>query len=209
VNPAPALPQIYYIRHGETEWSLSGKHTGASEISLNERGENEARRLAETLRGIRFDRVLVSPRQRARRTYELSGITAAAETDPDLAEWDYGDYEGKTTREIHAGRPEWNLFQDGCPGGENPEEIAARADRLVRRLKQSTGATALYSHGHFGRVLAARWVGYPPAAAQRLSLSTGSVSILGFEHQKVSEPTLALWNLPSGGLLSPWQASAH
>jgi len=190
-----SLPFIYFIRHGETDWSLSGQHTGSSEIPLNEDGEAKARQLKDTLRGVQFDRVFVSPRGRARQTYELSGVKVPAEVEPDLAEWDYGDYEGLKTKEILAKRPDWNLFLHGCPGGESPEQVSARADRLVAQLKQMTGNIALYSHGHFGRVLGARWVGYPVPAAQHLLLSTASVSILGFEHHSVDEPTLTLWNM--------------
>ena len=200
-NP-PSLPQIYYIRHGETDWSLSGRHTGTSEIPLNAIGEVKARQLAATLRGIGFDRVWVSPRQRARRTYELSGVAVPAETQPDLAEWNYGEYEGKTTQEIAAVRPDWNLFLQGCPGGESPEAAAARADRLIARLRELPGKTALFGHGHFGRVLGARWVDYPVSAGQRLLLSTASVSVLGYEHHSAAQPTLTLWNLLSGDALT-------
>jgi broad specificity phosphatase PhoE len=153
------------------------------------------------LRGLRFDRVWVSPRQRAQRTYELSGVPVEAKVAPDLAEWDYGDYEGLTSEAIWADRPDWNLFLHGCPNGESPEEVSLRADRLIDRLKALPGKTALFGHGHFGRVLGARWVGYPVSAGQRLLLSTASVSILGFEHHSADEPTLTLWNLPSGDAL--------
>jgi len=190
-----SLPLIYFIRHGETEWSLSGQHTGTTEIPLNAEGEAKARQLKATLRGIKFDRVFVSPRGRARRTYELSGVKVPAKVEPDLAEWDYGDYEGLKSKAILAQRPDWNLFLHGCPGGESPKQVSARADRLVAKLKRMKGKIALYSHGHFGRVLGARWVGYPVRAAQHLLLSTASVSILGFEHHSAAEPTLTLWNM--------------
>jgi len=199
---SPSLPEVYYVRHGETAWSLSGQHTGTTEVPLNEDGEAKARQLAGTLRGIRFDRVWVSPRQRAQRTYELSGVPIPAEVEPDLAEWDYGDYEGVTSKDVKADRPDWNLFLHGCPGGESPEQVSARADRLVAKLKGLSGKIALYGHGHFGRVLGARWVDYPVSAGQRLLLSTASVSILGFEHHSEDEPTLTLWNLPSGDALT-------
>ncbi len=193
-SDTPSLPQIYYIRHGETAWSESGRHTGTSEIPLNAEGEAKARQLKRTLGGIRFDRAWVSPRQRAQRTYELSDVPVDAEVAPELAEWNYGDYEGITSKEIKADRPDWNLFLHGCPNGESPEAVAARADRLIDRLKTLPGNTALYGHGHFGRVLGARWVGFPVAAGQRLLLSTASVSMLGFEHHSADEPTLSLWN---------------
>jgi broad specificity phosphatase PhoE len=198
----PLLPQIYYIRHGETAWSESGQHTGITEIPLDAEGEAKARQLEQTLRGIRFDRVWVSPRQRAQRTYELSGVPVLAEVEPDLAEWDYGDYEGITSGDIKQDRPDWNLFLHGCPNGESIEAVGARADRLIDRLKALPGKTALFGHGHFGRVLGARWVGYPVSAGQRLLLSTASVSVLSFEHHAADEPTLTLWNLPSGDELT-------
>lgn len=198
---SPSLPQIYFIRHGETAWSESGQHTGTTEIPLNAEGESKARQLAATLRGLTFDRAWVSPRQRAHHTYELSGVAVPAKPEPDLAEWDYGDYEGKTSQEITAVRPDWNLFLHGCPGGESPEQAAARADRLIAKLRRLPGKTVLYGHGHFGRVLGARWVGYPVSAGQRLLLSTASVSVLGYEHHSADQPTLTLWNLPSGDAL--------
>jgi len=190
--------RLYYIRHGETEWSLSGRHTGRSELPLTERGEQRARELGPRLRGIDFAQVLTSPRQRARRTCELSGLGAAAEVEPDLAEWDYGDYEGQRSADILQTRPDWNLFRDGCPGGESPAQVSARADRLLARLQTRSGNIALFSHGHFGRVLGARWVGLSVEQAQHLLLSTASLSVLGYEHDRGDQPVIALWNAVSG-----------
>ena len=186
--------RVYLIRHGETAWSLSGQHTGRTDIALTERGEQEARELGERLRTVRFNLVLTSPLQRARRTCDLSGFGSVAEVDPDLQEWDYGEYEGATSAEIRMVRPDWNLFRDGCPRGESPPEVSERADRVIARIRSSDGSIALFSHGHFGRVLAARWIGLPLIQAQRLLLNTGSISILGFEHNHAEEPAIILWN---------------
>jgi broad specificity phosphatase PhoE len=188
------LPRFYLIRHGETDWSLSGRHTGRTDLPLTEQGEKEARELAEPLREVRFSRVLTSPRLRARRTGELAGLNAVAEIEPDLAEWDYGDYEGKRTAEIRRERPGWNLFREGCPNGEMPAQVSDRADRCIAHLRLLEGNVALFSHGHFGRVLAARWIGLPASEARRFLLGTASVSILGFEHESLEEPVIALWN---------------
>ena len=166
------LPRIYLIRHGETEWSLSGQHTGRTDIPLTARGEDEARELGQRLRDIQFARVLTSPRQRARRTCELAGLGPVAEIEPDLAEWDYGDYEGQRSADIRKARPDWNLFRDGCPRGEMPAQISDRADRLIARLRVLDGNVALFSHGHFGRVLAARWIGLPVSEGQHFLLPT-------------------------------------
>jgi broad specificity phosphatase PhoE len=186
--------QIFLVRHGETAWSKSGQHTGRTDLPLNEQGEQEARTLVERLGATKFSRVFTSPRQRARRTCELAGLGAAAEIEPDLAEWDYGDYEGLRTAEILKLQPDWNLFRDGCPHGEMPAEISDRADGLIARLRALEGNVALFSHGHFGRVLAARWIGLPVNEAQRFLLSTASISILGYEHKSVAEPVICLWN---------------
>jgi probable phosphoglycerate mutase len=186
------LPAIYLARHGETAWSLSGQHTGRTDIPLTERGEANARRLGERLRGLTFARLFTSPSQRARRTAELAGFGSAV-VDPDLAEWDYGAYEGKTTAEVRKERPGWDLFRDGCPGGESVAEIGARADRVVGRLRSEGGDVLLFSSGHFLRVLAARWLGVEPAAGRYFLLSTATLSILGYEH-KGTEPVVRLWN---------------
>src|SRR5450759_269705 len=192
------LRRIYLIRHGETEWSLSGQHTGRTDIPLTAPGEDGARELGQRLRDIQFARVLTSPRQRARRTCELAGLGPVAEIEPDLAEWDYGDYEGQRSVDILKGRPDWNLFRDGCPRGETPTQISDRADRFIARLRVLDGNVALFSHGHFGRVLAARWIGLPVSEAQRFLLDTASLNILGYEPNHVESPVIALWNAGSG-----------
>jgi len=191
------LKQILFIRHGETEWSRSGKHTGRSDIALSEQGESNARGIAGRLALVRLEHVFTSPRQRARRTCELAGLGARAQDDPDLAEWDYGDFEGLSTAEILRARPSWSLFRDGCPGGESPGQVSDRADRVIARLRQLDGSVALFSHGHFGRVLAARWIGAPAETGQRLILDTASISILSYEHGDRAAAGIALWNSKS------------
>jgi broad specificity phosphatase PhoE len=186
------LPTIYLVRHGETEWSRSGRHTGRTDLPLTPSGEAAARALHARLAATVFDLVLTSPLQRAARTAELAGFGATP--DPDLMEWDYGDYEGLTSAAIHASRPDWELFGDGCPGGESVKQIAQRADRIAVRLKASKGNVLVFSHGHLLRVLAARWVGQPVTFARALLLSTASVSTLGFGHDKRDEPAISLWN---------------
>jgi broad specificity phosphatase PhoE len=188
-----ALPVVYLARHGETAWSLSGQHTGRTDLPLTERGERNARALGERLRGMTFAKVLTSPLQRAVRTCELAGFGAVAEIDPDLVEWDYGEYEGRRTAEIHSERPDWQLFRDGCPGGESPDQIGARADRVVGRVRAVKGDVLVFSSGHFLRVLAARWLGLDAAGGRYLLLSTASLSALGYEHHQ-AEPAIRLWN---------------
>jgi len=187
------LSSVYLARHGETAWSLSGQHTGRTDLPLTERGEHTARALGERLRGLTFARVFTSPLQRAARTCELAGFGAAAEIDSELVEWDYGQYEGRRTAEIHAERPDWQLFRDGCPGGESPDQIGARADRVVSRVRAVKGDVLLFSSGHFLRVLAARWLGLDPAGGRNFLLSTASLSALGYEHHR-AEPAIRLWN---------------
>jgi probable phosphoglycerate mutase len=184
----------YLVRHGETEWSASGRHTGRTDIPLTRLGEEHAAWLAGRLRSVRFTHVFTSPRLRARRTCELAGWGAAAVVDPDLAEWDYGDYEGLRTAEILKARPGWSLFRDGCPNGESPGHAAGRADGLIARLRLLDGKVALFSHGHFGRVLGARWAGLPVEASARLGLDTASLGILGFERGDPAAPVISLWN---------------
>src|SRR6185437_11981388 len=179
-----SLPKIYLARHGETEWSLSGQHTGVTDIPLTPRGEQNARSLGERLRGSHCIKVLTSPLQRARRTGELAGFGAHAAIDPDLVEWNYGDYEGIRTADIRKERPDWFLFRDGCPGGESPEAVGARADRIIARLREIDGDVLVFSHGHFLRVLGARWLGRPAAEGRLLLLTTASLSILGYEHNR-------------------------
>src|SRR5262245_20056455 len=188
-----ALQIVYLARHGETAWTLSGQHTGLTDLPLTERGERNARNLGERLRGLTFPKVLTSPLVRAARTCELAGFGGVAEVDRDLVEWDYGDYEGRRTGEVHAQRPDWQLFRDGCPGGETPEQVGVRADRVVRRARAIQGNVLLFSSGHFLRVLAARWLGLEPGAGRYFLLSTASVSALGYEHN-LSQAVIRLWD---------------
>jgi probable phosphoglycerate mutase len=187
------FPKIYLARHGETEWSLSGQHTGVTDIPLTERGERNARSLGERLKGLSFATVLTSPLQRARRTCELAGFGDRAVIDNDLVEWNYGEYEAKRTADIRKERPDWYLFRDGCPSGESPDAVGARADRVLERLRAVQGDVVVFSHGHFLRVLGARWLGLPAADARLLLLTTASLSVLGYEHN-LGEPVLRLWN---------------
>jgi broad specificity phosphatase PhoE len=187
------FPVIYLARHGETAWSLSGQHTGLTDLPLTERGERNAQRLGKRLAGLTFSKVFASPLQRARRTCELAGFGALAETDANLVEWNYGDYEGRRTAEIHAERPDWQLFSDGCPGGESPGQIGARADKVVSRLRGIKGDVLLFSSGHFLRVLAVRWLGLETGAGRFLMLSTASLSMLSYENN-LSQPAIRLWN---------------
>jgi probable phosphoglycerate mutase len=183
--------ELYLIRHGETEWSSSGRHTGRTDIPLTRLGEEHAAWLSTRLAGAQFTHVFTSPRSRARRTCELAGWGAEAVVEPDLAEWDYGDFEGMRTAEILKAHPGWSLFRDGCPNGESPLQASGRADRLLGRLRALDGNVALFSHGHFGRVLGTRWVGLPVADSGRLQLDTASLSILGEER---GNPVIKLWN---------------
>jgi broad specificity phosphatase PhoE len=187
------LPVIYLARHGETSWSLTGQHTGMTDLPLTERGERNAKALASRLNRLEFSMVLTSPLQRATRTCALAGFASAAKIDRGLLEWDYGRYEGRRTAEIHVERPDWELFRDGCPGGESPDQVAARADDLLTRVRGARADVLLFSSGHFLRVLAARWLGLAPAGGRYLLLSTASLSALGYEHNR-SQPVIRLWN---------------
>jgi broad specificity phosphatase PhoE len=187
-----ALPLAYLTRHGETTWAAAGRHTGRTDIPLTDRGEEDARRLGARLAGLTFVRVWTSPAVRARRTGELAGY-GSAEPDPDLWEWDYGAYEGLQSAEIRARAPGWQLFRDGCPGGESPADVAVRADRVVARIRATPGDVLLFSSGHVLRVLAARWLGLEPAAGRLFLLGTAGLSILGYDHD-LSEPAVRLWN---------------
>ena len=187
------LPIIYLARHGETAWTLSGQHTGLTDLPLTKRGERNARRLEERLRGVTFAQVLTSPLQRATRTCELAGFRAVAEIDRDLVEWNYGEYEGRLTSDIHRERPDWQLFRDGCPGGESPNEVGTRADRAVKRVRAVEGDVLLFSSAHFLRVFAARWLGLDAAFGRYFVLSTASLSALGYEHN-LSQPVIRLWD---------------
>jgi broad specificity phosphatase PhoE len=188
-----ALPVLFLARHGETAWSLSGQHTGLTDLPLTEQGEREARRLGARLQGTTFAKVFTSPLQRATRTCELAGFQARAEVERDLVEWNYGDYEGIRSAEIRLKRPDWSLFRDGCPGGESPDQVAARADRVVSRVREIAGDVLLFSSGHILRMLAARWLGLEPIAGRYFLLSTASLSVLGYEHGR-AQPVIRLWN---------------
>lgn len=188
------LLKIYIIRHGQTEWSLTGQHNGTTDIPLTEQGEAEARDLSQRLRGIAFTHVLTSPLQRAMRTCELAALKPTPKIEADLAEWNYGDYESLKSTDINKTEADWNIFLDGGPNGETPTQISDRADRLITRLCTLKGNVALFSHGHFGRVLAARWIGFPVSEGQYFQLSTASISILSYDPQHLETPVIALWN---------------
>jgi probable phosphoglycerate mutase len=188
------LPIVYLARHGETAWSLSGQHTGRKDLPLTPNGECNARRLGGRLSGLTFAKVFSSPLQRAFRTCELAGFGAQAEIDRDLVEWDYGEYEGRTPQQIHVERPNWELFRDGCPGGESPAQVGERADRVVQRIREVGGNVLLFSSGHFIRVLAARWLGLGPGSLGKyVLLNPASLSALSYEHN-FSESVIRLWN---------------
>jgi broad specificity phosphatase PhoE len=187
------LPIIYLARHGETAWTVTGQYTGVTDLPLTMHGEQNARALGERLRGLRFARVFTGPLQRVRRTCELAGFAAEAEVDCDLMEWNYGEYDGLLISEILARRPGWQLFRDGCPGGESPEQIGARARRFLERVRNIQGDVLVFSSSHLLRVFTAEWLGIGVAAGRCFLLSTASVSTLGYEHN-LSEPVISLWN---------------
>ncbi|HEY2908909.1 MAG TPA: histidine phosphatase family protein [Gemmataceae bacterium] len=187
------LPRIYLVRHGETEWSLDGRHTGLTDVPLTSRGEADAIRLGERLKGIAFTQVFTSPLQRARRTCELAGYGRNAIVDRDLLEWNYGEYEGLTTPEIWERRPGWELFRDGCPGGETAAAAAIRADRVIARVRTVDADVLLFSSSHFLHVFAARWLGLAPESGRGFFLGTTALSILGYHHDR-NDPILRLWN---------------
>ena len=188
-----ALPEIYLVRHGETVWTISGQFTGRVDLPLTPQGEHMARRLRAKLDGIEFTQVLASPLRRARVTCEKAGFGDRVELDQDLAEWDYGAYEGKSLDEIRRERPEWSLFRDGCPKGESVEEVSRRADRVAARLRETSGRSLVFGHGHFLRMLGARWIDHPPATGACLLFATAAVSILGYEHT-LDRPAFVRWN---------------
>ena len=189
---AQSLPEIHIIRHGETAWTESGQHTGLSDIPLTERGELQARQLGKYLNG-KYDYVFSSPLQRARRTCELAGFGPRARIDFELVEWNYGQYDGLTTAEIRKKRPGWQVFRDGCPGGESVAEVGARADRVIARLRALNSNVLLFSSGHFMRVFAARWLDLDPSCGRLFLLSTTTLSVLGYQHT-ISDPVIRLWN---------------
>jgi len=194
-----ACLQVYFIRHGETAWSVSGQHTGRTDVPLTPHGEVMARALAPVLSGIAFSKVLTSPRLRARATCELAGLGAAARTEMLLAEWDYGDYEGLCSAEIRERHPGWDIWEDGCPGGEMPAQATARADRLIADLRGLSGSVALFSHGQFGRVLAARWIGLAARQGQHFAIDPASISILSVEPDSQERRIISLWNAAATG----------
>jgi probable phosphoglycerate mutase len=187
------LPQIYLARHGETAWTISHQHTGRTDLPLTKRGERNAQRLGQRLQGQNFARTWTSPLQRAKRTCELAGFGGVAVDDPDLVEWNYGDYEGRKTADIRAERPHWDLFRDGCPNGEDAAMVGARADRVIARVRAVAGNVLLFSSGHFLRVFTARWLGLAPTDGRLFLLETATLSILGYEHDP-REPVIRLWN---------------
>lgn len=186
---------VFAIRHGETAWSLSGQHTGTTDIPLTENGRRLALRLRPVLARETFKLVLCSPMQRARETCELAGFGGVAMTDTDLAEWNYGEYEGLTAKQIHEGKPGWLIFRDGCPGGESPPQVGTRVDRVIARARAASGDVALFAHGHVLRVLVARWIGFPAGGGQRFLLDTGTLCVLGYYRDF---PAVKVWNGPLG-----------
>ena len=188
-----ALPKAYLARHGETAWSLSGQHTGLTDMPLIDAGERDARALGERLRGQTFAKVWTSPLRRASRTCELAGFGGAAQIDTDLVEWAYGDYEGRTSAQIRGSNPGWLLFRDGCPGGESVAQATARVDRVIARARAVEGDVLLFSSGHTLRTLAARWLGLEASGGALLLLGTASLSVLGYEHN-LQEPVIRVWN---------------
>lgn len=184
--------ELWLIRHGETEWSASGQHTGVSEIPLTARGREQAKSLRQTIGHRSFDLVLVSPRQRARETCQLAGLSDNAQLEQDLAEWDYGNFEGLTTLQVQETRPEWSVWDGPIVGGETVEQVGMRADRVIERALAAKGRVALFAHGHILRILAARWIGLPARGGEHLGLDTASMSVLGFEH---GPRVIQRWNL--------------
>jgi len=193
-----AMPQqVLLVRHGETDWSRTGRHTGHTDVPLNAAGQLAASRLQPTLAALTFELVLCSPLQRARETCERAGFAAAMTIEPDLMEWDYGDYEGLTSDQIRLKDKDWLVFDDGCPGGESPQDLAARADSVIQLLGNVQSSAAIFSHGHLLRVLAARWVGLPPSFGAHLLLDTAAVSLLSHYH---GHPAIRIWNAPATAL---------
>ena len=185
--------KIYLLRHGETEWSLNGKHTGVTDISLTDNGRIAARLLQPILAKETFALVLTSPLSRARETCELAGLGKRAHVEPDLIEWNYGEYEGLTTEQIRLTRPGWSVFRDGCPGGESPEQVGARADRVLIRVRATEGNVVLFAHGHILRVLAARWINLPATYGEHFLLDTATLNVLGYYRES---PAFKTWNAP-------------
>jgi probable phosphoglycerate mutase len=185
--------KVYLLRHGETEWSLNGQHTGVTDVPLTENGRLAALHLQPILANEIFTLVLTSPLQRARETCELAGLGKSANVEPGLIEWNYGEYEGLTTEQIRMARPGWSVFRDGCPGGESPEQVSARADRVLTRVRAAEGDVALFAHGHILRVLAARWVNLSPDYGEHFLLDTATLNVLGYYRES---PAFKIWNAP-------------
>jgi broad specificity phosphatase PhoE len=185
--------KVYLLRHGETEWSLNGRHTGVTDIPLTENGRIAARLLKPILAKVTFTLVLTSPLQRARETCELAGLGQFANVEPDLIEWNYGEYEGLKTEQIRLTRPGWSVFRDGCPGGESPEQIGSRADRVITKVRAAAGNVALFGHGHFTRVLAARWINLSANYGENFLLDTATLNVLGYYRES---PAFMIWNAP-------------
>jgi len=185
--------KVYLLRHGETEWSLNGRHTGVTDIPLTENGRIAARLLKPILAKVTFTLVLTSPLQRARETCELAGLGQFANVEPDLIEWNYGEYEGLTTEQIRSTRPGWSVFRDGCPGGESPEQVGARADRVITKVRTAAGNVALFGHGHFTRVIAARWINLSANYGENFLLDTATLNILSYYRES---PAFQIWNAP-------------
>lgn len=203
-----AAPRVFLVRHGQTPWSVSGQHTGVTDVPLTDDGRAAARRLAGVLAREHFALVLSSPRRRASETAELSGLGASLQIDPDLAEWIYGDYEGLTTAQIRERVPGWTVFTHPCPNGESAAQVAVRADRVLARARAAGGNVALFSHGHMGRVLAARWLGLSPADGRLFVLGTTTLCVLGAERET---PAIEVWNAPVGesGAAAPASGSTR
>lgn len=188
-----SLFRLYLVRHGDTSWSATHRHTGLTDVALNDQGELQARKLGRHLRGEIFAKVYVSPLKRAMKTCKLAGFGEMSEEDPDLLEWDYGDYEGVTTSDIRQAQPGWNVFTHACPNGETPQDVGHRADRFIEKVRSIQGSVIAFSSGHIIRVITARWLSLEPQAGRFFLASTAAVSILGYEHDR-NEPVICLWN---------------
>ncbi|MEO8063554.1 MAG: histidine phosphatase family protein [Pseudomonadota bacterium] len=197
---AESFPQVYLVRHGETAWSLSRQYTGRADIPLTARGEQDAVELGVHLKGLEFSQVLMSPLMRARQTANLIGFGAQATIEPDLMEWDYGTYEGRRAAEVQAERPGWDLFEDGCPGGESLADLGQRAERVVEKLRAAKGDVLVVAHRDILRILIARWIGLLPIDARRFCLDTASLSIVGYQHS-LEEPAIRLLNASGENIL--------
>ncbi len=190
---AERTQKVYALRHGETEWSLNGQHTGLTDLPLTEKGRQNAKRLKPWLSERKFAKVFTSPLQRAKQTCELSGVGQQAESDPDLVEWDYGDYEGLTTPEIYQKCPNWSVFTHGCPGGETPQQVRDRVERVITKIRATKGDVVIFAHGHLLRVLTVRWLNMPVENGNHFDLDTATVNVLGYYH---SSPAIQVWNAP-------------